>query len=456
VESVSDGHATHEVEIDPLGRVSGRALSVDGVEVASVTYDWAYGDRLTRRTDTDSVAVTSDYTHDADGELLLVSRGGLPVVAAAYDDLHNPVALGSNTLVYDASDALVSVSGETWSSDADGHVNVANGWTLEATTSGEILSATDGLSTIDYRYDGARRLIYRSDGVTETHFVYGHPNDAWLVTASFDGTVWTDYTYDPDGRQLLAMDTGGVRHHVLSDLVGTPRWIVDDTGAIVRSVDRTPWGTVLSDSHPLFGLPIGFAGGIEDPATGLVRFGRRWYSPTIGRFLSRDALLRPQLTHNLFAYANNRPGARNDPTGLWGQSLNLAIGPVAVKLESSFDPFTGEAQWCASAGGGVGVGAGASFDAYGTPDSSQDGYSQQASVSTEGGFISGSRTETLYSTNPCNPAGKVTYEFTTPFSTAKTNTLEGEPKHEARLGTASFGFGVSATVMQKVCTSIGG
>jgi len=38
-------------------------------------------------------------------------------------------------------------------------------------------------------------------------------------------------------------------------------------------------------------LPVGFAGGIPDEATGLVRFGYRDYDPATGRFTARDPLL---------------------------------------------------------------------------------------------------------------------------------------------------------------------
>lgn len=45
-----------------------------------------------------------------------------------------------------------------------------------------------------------------------------------------------------------------------------------------------------SPSGPLE-LPFGFAGGLYDPDTQLIRFGVRDYDPIIGRWLSKDPAL---------------------------------------------------------------------------------------------------------------------------------------------------------------------
>jgi len=53
-------------------------------------------------------------------------------------------------------------------------------------------------------------------------------------------------------------------------------------------------------------IPFGFAGGLYDPDTGLLRFGARDYDPNIGRWLSKDpSLFRGGV--NLYAYSYNDP-----------------------------------------------------------------------------------------------------------------------------------------------------
>ena len=64
-----------------------------------------------------------------------------------------------------------------------------------------------------------------------------------------------------------------------------------------------------------FELALGFSGGIEDPVTGLVRFGVRDYEPATGRFTAKDPIGH-EGGMNLFVYAGNNPVAQRDPSGM--------------------------------------------------------------------------------------------------------------------------------------------
>lgn len=73
--------------------------------------------------------------------------------------------------------------------------------------------------------------------------------------------------------------------------------------------------------------PFGYAGGIYDRDTGLIRFGARDYDPEIGRWTTKDPIgFRGGLNH--YAYVNNNPINFIDPLGLWtsGASINVAGG----------------------------------------------------------------------------------------------------------------------------------
>ncbi len=73
--------------------------------------------------------------------------------------------------------------------------------------------------------------------------------------------------------------------------------------------------------------PVQFAGtsGYQaDAATGLLLLGHRYYDPSIGRFLSSDPA---QAGSNWYAYCDNNPLVRVDPTGFrpWWHDV-VAIG----------------------------------------------------------------------------------------------------------------------------------
>lgn len=80
-------------------------------------------------------------------------------------------------------------------------------------------------------------------------------------------------------------------------------------------MDFDEYGNVLLDTNPGF-QPFGFAGGIYDLHTKLVRFGARDYDAEVGRWLSKDkALFNGGLT-SFYVYVNNNPVNWIDPFGL--------------------------------------------------------------------------------------------------------------------------------------------
>ncbi|MFD7833541.1 RHS repeat-associated core domain-containing protein, partial [Kitasatospora sp. NPDC059803] len=62
----------------------------------------------------------------------------------------------------------------------------------------------------------------------------------------------------------------------------------------------------------------GFVGGLKDDATGFTNLGARQYQPSTGRFLNADPLLLPDDPQqwNAYAYSNNDPVNKTDPTGM--------------------------------------------------------------------------------------------------------------------------------------------
>jgi len=87
--------------------------------------------------------------------------------------------------------------------------------------------------------------------------------------------------------------------------LGSPRLIVDTaTGDVVQRLRHDAFGNVTEDTNP--GLtPFGFAGGIYDHDTGLVRFGARDYDPMVGRWTAKDPIrFDSGDAPNLYLYVN--------------------------------------------------------------------------------------------------------------------------------------------------------
>jgi len=112
------------------------------------------------------------------------------------------------------------------------------------------------------------------------------------------------------------MEKGGKTWRIISDHLGSPRLVIDaDTGDIVQRMDYDVWGKVTNDSNPGF-QPFGFAGGLYDPHTGLVRFGARDYDPETGRWTSKDPILFEGGDSNLYGYVLSDPLSYVDLLGL--------------------------------------------------------------------------------------------------------------------------------------------
>lgn len=85
-----------------------------------------------------------------------------------------------------------------------------------------------------------------------------------------------------------------------------------------RELDYNEWGRVLRDSNTCF-QHFGFAGGIYDDDSRLVKFGARNYDPETGRWTTKDPIRFEGGDTNLYGYVLNDPINLIDPSGLEGE-----------------------------------------------------------------------------------------------------------------------------------------
>nr|WP_301288388.1 RHS repeat-associated core domain-containing protein [Natronospira proteinivora] len=107
----------------------------------------------------------------------------------------------------------------------------------------------------------------------------------------------------------------GERYRLIADHLGSVRLVIHaDTGEIAQRLDYDAFGRVLEDTNPGF-QPFGFAGGIYDQHTELVRFGVRDYDPKTGRWTAKDPIRFDGDGPNLYGYVLNDPVNWWDPAG---------------------------------------------------------------------------------------------------------------------------------------------
>jgi RHS repeat-associated protein len=286
---------------DDLGRITDKTETIGGVETA-----YAYSYDAAGRLETESVngVTVAAYTYDTNGNRLTVTRQGGPV-GATYDDQDRLFTYGATTFTYTANGELASqtTSGDTTDYDYDTFGNLVS------------VDLPDG-TQIDYIIDGNDRRVGRTvDGVLSQGWLY---QDELKPIAELDGmgNVMSRFVYATHENVPDYMVKSNTSYRILTDHLGSVRLVVNAaTGQVVQRLDYDAFGRVLTDTNPGF-QPFGFAGGLYDPTTGLVRFGARDYNPQTGRWTAKDPIGFSGRDPNLYTYVWNDPVDATDPSGL--------------------------------------------------------------------------------------------------------------------------------------------
>jgi RHS repeat-associated protein len=294
----------------------------DGVEIFRIDYEPFDRDgQLHKKTETikGGTPHVLEYDYNTARELSSYKKDGGTATICTYDPNGNRTGPGWGAT--DSQDRLLS------SPAASEYRYRANGELLTKTVAGATTTYEtdlfDNLRTVQrpapmapitYGIDGLNRRVSKSVG--------GVLQRAWAhsdgrIVAEFDGpsgAMTARFVYGTRPNVPDYMIKGGELYRMLTDHLGSVRLVVRlSDGAIVQQLAYDPWGEVEIDTKPGF-QPFGFAGGLYDPDTRLVRFGARDYDPAIGRWTAKDPSGFAGGT-NLYAYADNDPVNLVDLTG---------------------------------------------------------------------------------------------------------------------------------------------
>jgi len=297
------------------------------------------------------------FVYDANGNRLsATSPGG--TVGGSYDVQDRLLQYGEVMYSYDEAGDLVSRQRagealESFSYDAQGN--------LVAVTRTEGASGAVE-SQIEYVIDGqGRRIGKKVDGVLVQGFLY---RDALNPVAELGGSgaVVSRFVYGTRSNVPEYLVRDGTTYRIVSDHLGSVRLVVAaSTGAVAQRLDYDEWGVVTQDTNPGF-QPFGFAGGLYDADTGLVRFAARDYHPEVGRWTTKDPIRFEGGDGNLYGYVFNDPVNLVDPTGeivpLAAVIVGGAIGGVSGAIGAANAPGSDVAG--IAIGAAVGFVAGAS------------------------------------------------------------------------------------------------
>jgi RHS repeat-associated protein len=126
---------------------------------------------------------------------------------------------------------------------------------------------------------------------------------------------------------LLAIIQEGQTYQYYSNPRGDIIAVLDNAGAPAAAYAYDPFGVSLAATGTLQ-QPMRFSTKAYDAGTGLYYYGYRFYSPQLGRWLSRDPLSEKG-SINLYSFSSNNPITKFDPFG----ASDYGREPSAVQAE---------------------------------------------------------------------------------------------------------------------------
>ncbi len=259
--------------------------------------------------------VTESYEYDANGNRVQALTSSQGMVTGSYDDQDRLLEYGGNTYTYTANGELLTKTsyGQTT--------------TYQYDVLGNLRRVELPGKTIEYVIDGRNRRIGKEvNGTLVQGFLY---QGSLKPVAELDGNgnVVARFVYGSKGNVPDYLVKEGKTYRIISDQLGSPRWVVDIAeGSVVQRMEYDAFGNVVLDTVPGF-QPFGFAGGLYDSETRLVRFGARDYDAEVGRWTTKDLVGFAGGDFNFYGYALNNPVNLTDSSGLF-------VGTVISKIFS--------------------------------------------------------------------------------------------------------------------------
>lgn len=359
---------------DPFGNIQREEWS-NGLWIESDYDDW---DRPTERRFSDQSRVTYEYEGPFLKKVTRIASDGSEVYSHFYDQYSsqgNPTcAHGFFTTTYDYDKSGRQINQfnpyfhEVVHYDPIGNL-IQKGniiYTYDATS-----QMTSELDRFSAKYDAHYNLIEfngESIGIDALNQIEGLSYDLngnllkpGFVYDEFDQLIEAEgeaYAYDPLGRKIQkgktsylyigdeeigAFENGKAKElkinglHPISveieekpyvsitDVQGTIRLLIDPISAeIARRNDCDAFGGGLTEV-----IPYAYSGKRHDAKTGLVYFGKRFYDPSLRRWLTPDPI--GSIDHsNLYQYVFNNPFFYQDPTGESIGGYLLGLGEIVL------------------------------------------------------------------------------------------------------------------------------
>lgn len=344
------GQVTDDYEYDGFGKLIRYFARAGNRTLYDVRYSYDDLDRIATQIETIGGATTHYvYRYDAVGRLVEVKANGASIASYGYDGNGNRISgPGGAVGRYDAQDRMMQYGSASYSYTANGELltKTANGQTTSYNYDvfSNLMSVTlPGGKQIDYLIDSQdRRIGKKVNGALVQGWLYGDQLEP-VAEVDGNGNIVSRFVYGSSEHVPDYMIKGGVTYRIISDHLGSVHLVVNtQTGEIAQQMNYDAFGRVTQDTRPGF-QPFGFAGGLYDTDTGLVRFGARDYDAETGRWTTKDPIGFEHSSTNLYLYTNNDSINLIDKNGL--ESTPVQCSCIAIGNSGGIG-YSDGVKWC--------------------------------------------------------------------------------------------------------------
>jgi len=336
---------------EPAGNITAISDNLDPSNSQSLTYDDLYqlvgaigpygniaytydaaGNRLSKTTD----GQTDTYTYEQ-GTNRLRSVGGATQKTFTYDPNGNTLSENEKVYAYNQHNRLTSISQD--GSRLAEYVYNGEGQRVKKSAqdetrlfhydlSGHLIAETDedGNTVVEYAYLGDQPLAM----IGERQVVDANEEEG-AASCFVSQTSWTAPLQQASSVQEAI-------YYFLTDHLGTPQLMTDDTGSVVWKAMYKPFGQAAVDADSTVINNLRFPGQYFDEETELHYNYFRYYHPGIGRYSRPDPIGYPGGDISVYAYVNNNPMILMDQLGLcpqrvwWDPRNYLSLSTTGISM----------------------------------------------------------------------------------------------------------------------------
>jgi RHS repeat-associated protein len=337
ITTINNGNIQETRTYDDWSLLTEQKVKYNGAEIYKADYLYDGMQRIKQLNEMVAGITTQfNYQYNARGQLEEVLKNGIVAEQYAYDNFGNRTTVNLNNVNYTyLNNAFNQANKYSWTQAGvakyrEFNYNNAGQLTETVSKTGSTITSNKNFSydvfgnlntvnwasqNLEFKYDAFdRQIATYLNGAAKRKLVYG-VGYLPLGELNENDRIINTFVYADQNTPIL-MRKGSVDYYIVSDIRGSVRMVVKATdGNVLQKMEYDAFGKVVSDDNPGY-TPFGYAGGLYEYRTDLVRFGARDYIAEIGKWSAEDPIGFLSGGFNDYAYVSNDPINYVDPSGL--------------------------------------------------------------------------------------------------------------------------------------------